>query len=54
MSPTRTGTGLVLRLKMRPGQDAFDFTASTDRLRHGFAMQASTRARSNPVSKNCA
>ncbi|PGH48777.1 FtsK/SpoIIIE domain-containing protein [Streptomyces sp. Ru87] len=34
--PTRTG--LVLRLKMRPGQDAFDFSASADRLRHSFGM----------------
>ncbi|POX41341.1 plasmid transfer protein [Streptomyces sp. Ru73] len=33
-----TRTGLVLRLKMRPGQDAFDFAASADRLRHSFAM----------------
>lgn len=33
-----TRTGLVLRLKMRPGQDAFDFSASSDRLRHSFAM----------------
>lgn len=40
MRPTRTG--LVLRLKVRPGQDAFDFTASTDRLRHSFAMQGIT------------
>ena len=40
MRPTRTG--LVLRLKIRPGQDAFDFTASTDRLRHSFAMQGIT------------
>lgn len=36
MRPTRTG--LVLRLKLQPGQDAFDFAASTDRLRHSFAM----------------
>ncbi|MFF3323096.1 FtsK/SpoIIIE domain-containing protein [Streptomyces sp. NPDC002889] len=36
MRPTRTG--LVLRLKLRPGQDAFDFAASTDRLRHSFSM----------------
>ncbi|NUK26304.1 FtsK/SpoIIIE domain-containing protein [Streptomyces lunaelactis] len=34
-----TRTGLVLRLKLRPGQDAFDFVASTDRLRHSFSMQ---------------
>ncbi|NLU74439.1 plasmid transfer protein [Streptomyces sp. HNM0575] len=35
--PTRTG--LVLRIKLRPGQDAYDFIASTDRLRHSFTMQ---------------
>ncbi|MBW1599000.1 FtsK/SpoIIIE domain-containing protein [Streptomyces sp. JJ38] len=35
-----TRTGLVVRVKMRPGQDAFDFIASTDRLRHSFKMQA--------------
>jgi S-DNA-T family DNA segregation ATPase FtsK/SpoIIIE len=33
-----TRTGLVLRLGLRPGQDAFDFAASTDRLRHSFRM----------------
>ncbi|MFD9336440.1 FtsK/SpoIIIE domain-containing protein [Streptomyces sp. NPDC060028] len=33
-----TLTGLVLRLKLRPGQDAFDFSASSDRLRHSFAL----------------
>ncbi|WP_405715961.1 FtsK/SpoIIIE domain-containing protein [Streptomyces xanthophaeus] len=33
-----TSTGLVLRLKLRPGQDAFDFSASSDRLRHSFAV----------------
>jgi S-DNA-T family DNA segregation ATPase FtsK/SpoIIIE len=38
--PTRTG--LVLRVKLRPGQDAFDFAASTDRLRHSFAMHSVT------------
>lgn len=37
MWPTRTG--LVLRIKLRPGQDAYDFIASTDRLRHSFTMQ---------------
>ena len=37
LRPTRTG--LVLRVKLRPGQDAFDFSASADRLRHSFAMQ---------------
>ncbi|MFE2327331.1 FtsK/SpoIIIE domain-containing protein [Streptomyces sp. NPDC059385] len=34
--PTRTG--LVLRLKLRPGQDAYDVAAATDRLRHSFAL----------------
>lgn len=33
-----TRTGLVLRLRLRPGQDAFDVAASTDRLRHSFRM----------------
>ncbi|MFF5803025.1 FtsK/SpoIIIE domain-containing protein [Streptomyces sp. NPDC012746] len=33
-----TSTGLLLRLKTRPGQDAFDFSASSDRLRHSFAL----------------
>ncbi|WP_411089265.1 FtsK/SpoIIIE domain-containing protein [Streptomyces sp. 061-3] len=38
--PTRTG--LVLRLGLRPGQDAFDLAASCDRLRHSFAMYGVT------------
>ncbi|MFB8268877.1 FtsK/SpoIIIE domain-containing protein [Streptomyces sp. NPDC055955] len=38
--PTRTG--LILRLKLRPGQDAFDVAAATDRLRHSFAMYGIT------------
>ncbi|MGW5124792.1 FtsK/SpoIIIE domain-containing protein [Streptomyces sp. NPDC004069] len=38
--PTRTG--LVLRLKLRAGQDAFDVSASCDRLRHSFAMHGVT------------
>ncbi|GAX49866.1 FtsK/SpoIIIE domain-containing protein [Streptomyces olivochromogenes] len=38
--PTRTG--LVLRLKLRPGQDAFDVSAATDRLRHSFSMYGVT------------
>ncbi|WP_329163094.1 FtsK/SpoIIIE domain-containing protein [Streptomyces sp. NBC_01717] len=38
--PTRTG--LVLRLGLRPGQDAFDVAASCDRLRHSFAMYGVT------------
>ncbi|MET9421383.1 FtsK/SpoIIIE domain-containing protein [Streptomyces sp. NPDC006540] len=40
LRPTRTG--LVLRLGLRPGQDTFDFAASTDRLRHSFTMQGVT------------
>ncbi|MFF2472711.1 FtsK/SpoIIIE domain-containing protein [Streptomyces sp. NPDC058066] len=40
LRPTRTG--LVLRLKLRPGQDAFDISAATDRLRHSFAMYGVT------------
>ncbi|MET8291987.1 FtsK/SpoIIIE domain-containing protein [Streptomyces sp. NPDC005132] len=40
LRPTRTG--LVLRLKLRPGQDAFDVSASCDRLRHSFAMYGVT------------
>ncbi|MFB7309924.1 FtsK/SpoIIIE domain-containing protein [Streptomyces sp. NPDC056192] len=38
--PTRTG--LVLRLGLRPGQDAFDVATSCDRLRHSFAMYGVT------------
>ncbi|MEU9773524.1 FtsK/SpoIIIE domain-containing protein [Streptomyces sp. NPDC047968] len=37
-----TRTGLVLRLGLRPGQDAFDVAASCDRLRHSFAMYGVT------------
>ncbi|MEV6051719.1 FtsK/SpoIIIE domain-containing protein [Streptomyces sp. NPDC052107] len=40
MRPTRTG--LVLRLGLRPGQDAFDVAASCDRLRHSFALYGVT------------
>ncbi|MFF8290584.1 FtsK/SpoIIIE domain-containing protein [Streptomyces sp. NPDC016309] len=49
LRPTRTG--LVLRLKLRPGQDAFDFTAASDRLRHSFSMYgvASRELRSGVV-----
>lgn len=38
--PTRTG--LVLRLGLRPGQDAFDVAASADRLRHSFGVYGVT------------
>jgi S-DNA-T family DNA segregation ATPase FtsK/SpoIIIE len=37
LRPTRTG--LTLRLKLRPGQDAFDFSAASDRLRHSLVMR---------------
>ncbi|MFF9769955.1 FtsK/SpoIIIE domain-containing protein [Streptomyces sp. NPDC014636] len=40
LRPTRTG--LVLRLKLRPGQDAFDIAAASDRLRHSFSMYGVT------------
>ncbi|MEU9912988.1 FtsK/SpoIIIE domain-containing protein [Streptomyces sp. NPDC051001] len=40
LRPTRTG--LVLRLKLRPGQDAFDLAAASDRLRHSFSMYGVT------------
>ncbi|WP_406264398.1 FtsK/SpoIIIE domain-containing protein [Actinacidiphila glaucinigra] len=40
LRPTRTG--LVLRLGLRPGQDAFDVAASCDRLRHSFGMYGVT------------
>ncbi|MFF1441893.1 FtsK/SpoIIIE domain-containing protein [Streptomyces sp. NPDC058295] len=40
LRPTRTG--LVLRLSLRPGQDAFDVAASSDRLRHSFSMYGVT------------
>src|SRR5690606_25677546 len=40
LRPTRTG--LALRLKLRPGQDAFDVAAASDRLRHSFGMYGVT------------
>ncbi|MGI5408508.1 FtsK/SpoIIIE domain-containing protein [Streptomyces chartreusis] len=40
LRPTRTG--LVLRLKLRPGQDAFDIATASDRLRHSFSMYGVT------------
>ncbi|WP_405886979.1 FtsK/SpoIIIE domain-containing protein [Streptomyces longwoodensis] len=40
LRPTRTG--MVLRLGLRPGQDAFDVAASCDRLRHSFGMYGVT------------
>ncbi|MFE7546680.1 FtsK/SpoIIIE domain-containing protein [Streptomyces gardneri] len=49
LRPTRTG--LILRLGLRPGQDAFDVAASCDRLRHSFGMYgvASREIRSGVV-----
>ncbi|MEN3582636.1 FtsK/SpoIIIE domain-containing protein [Streptomyces sp. ZYX-F-203] len=40
LRPTRTG--LILRLKLRPGQDAFDVAAASDRLRHSFGLYGVT------------
>ncbi|MFI2302367.1 FtsK/SpoIIIE domain-containing protein [Actinacidiphila glaucinigra] len=40
LRPTRTG--LVVRVALRPGQDAFDVAASCDRLRHSFGMYGVT------------
>ncbi|MFI9151845.1 FtsK/SpoIIIE domain-containing protein [Streptomyces sp. NPDC053367] len=40
LRPTRTG--LILRLGLRPGQDAFDVAAASDRLRHSFSMYGVT------------
>ncbi|MEU8351019.1 FtsK/SpoIIIE domain-containing protein [Streptomyces sp. NPDC048845] len=40
LRPTRTG--LILRLGLRPGQDAFEVAASCDRLRHSFGMYGVT------------
>ncbi|QLH22846.1 FtsK/SpoIIIE domain-containing protein [Streptomyces sp. Rer75] len=40
LRPTRTG--LVLRLKLKPGQDTFDVAAATDRLRHSFGLYGVT------------
>ncbi|MEV0118519.1 FtsK/SpoIIIE domain-containing protein [Streptomyces sp. NPDC050844] len=44
--PTRTG--LVLRLKLRPGQDAESFTIAADRLRHAFTMHSVTARELGP------
>ena len=33
-----TRTGLVLRIRMRPGQDAFSYGSASGRLRHIFGM----------------
>ncbi|MFE6401736.1 FtsK/SpoIIIE domain-containing protein [Streptomyces alboflavus] len=44
MRITPTRTGVRLRIRMHPGQDAFEFAAASDRLRHAFAIhQVTTR-----------
>ncbi|MGW0331263.1 FtsK/SpoIIIE domain-containing protein [Streptomyces sp. NPDC003011] len=44
--PTRTG--LRLRIRMWPGQDAFEFAAASDRLRHSFAVHQVTSREIKP------
>jgi S-DNA-T family DNA segregation ATPase FtsK/SpoIIIE len=44
--PTRTG--LRLRVRMRPGQDAFDYSAAVDRLRHAFGVHQVTSREIKP------
>ncbi|MFI6561870.1 FtsK/SpoIIIE domain-containing protein [Streptomyces sp. NPDC050534] len=44
--PTRTG--LRLRIRMRPGQDAFDYSAAVDRLRHAFGVHQVTSREIKP------
>ncbi|WP_405911050.1 FtsK/SpoIIIE domain-containing protein [Streptomyces sp. NBC_00828] len=44
--PTRTG--VRLRIKMWPGQDAFEFSAAADRLRHSFAVHQVTSREVKP------
>ncbi|MFD4969876.1 FtsK/SpoIIIE domain-containing protein [Streptomyces sp. NPDC058424] len=46
VKPTRTG--LRLRIKMRPGQDAFEFSAAADRLRHSFGVHQVTSREIKP------
>ncbi|MBD0843270.1 FtsK/SpoIIIE domain-containing protein [Streptomyces sp. TRM68416] len=46
IKPTRVG--LRLRLRMRPGQDAFEFAAASDRLRHSFAVHQVTSREIKP------
>ncbi|GGM10619.1 hypothetical protein GCM10010129_63260 [Streptomyces fumigatiscleroticus] len=48
MRPTRTG--LRLRIKMRAGQDAFEFSAAADRLRHSFGVHQVTSREVNRAS----
>lgn len=46
ITPTRTG--VRLRIRMRPGQDAFEFAAASDRLRHSFAVHQVTSRELKP------
>ncbi|GAA2647822.1 FtsK/SpoIIIE domain-containing protein [Streptomyces vastus] len=46
IKPTRTG--VRLRIKMWPGQDAFEFSAAADRLRHSFGVHQVTSREIKP------
>ncbi|MGW2572321.1 FtsK/SpoIIIE domain-containing protein [Streptomyces sp. NPDC001537] len=46
IKPTRTG--LRLRIRMQPGQDAFDYSAAVDRLRHAFGVHQVTSREIKP------
>jgi S-DNA-T family DNA segregation ATPase FtsK/SpoIIIE len=46
IKPTRTG--LRLRIRMQPGQDAFDYSAAVDRLRHAFGVHQVTSREVKP------
>ncbi|MFF4399370.1 FtsK/SpoIIIE domain-containing protein [Streptomyces sp. NPDC001480] len=46
LKPTRTG--LRLRLRLLPGQDAFEFAAAADRLRHSFGVHQVTSREIKP------
>ncbi|MCQ4214175.1 FtsK/SpoIIIE domain-containing protein [Streptomyces longispororuber] len=46
IKPTRTG--LRLRIRMQPGQDAFDYSSAVDRLRHAFGVHQVTSREVKP------
>ncbi|MCX4828260.1 FtsK/SpoIIIE domain-containing protein [Streptomyces sp. NBC_01016] len=46
IKPTRTG--LRLRIRMQPGQDAFDYSSAVDRLRHAFGVHQVTSREIKP------
>ncbi|MFE6360170.1 FtsK/SpoIIIE domain-containing protein [Streptomyces sp. NPDC057806] len=46
IKPTRTG--VRLRIRLWPGQDAFEFAAASDRLRHSFAVHQVTSREIKP------